>query len=115
MAFDYKLMTNGFVQMTTPSSSLYMNSSPTASYVRQMIFYNVSGSTQNVQLWLAPSGTSSPMTDGAKFLSYGLSGSATFIMDFGVPGLIMSCSGMAIYGATSNANGVNVLITGGTE
>ena len=114
-AFDYKILTN-LTPIAAPSASLFVNAAATASYARSILLHNVSSSMQTVNLWLIPSGAATtPMEDKYRFLNVGISGSSTFIMEFGNPGLMVTQSDASIWGSCTNDKGINVLIYGGQE
>lgn len=114
-AFDYKILTN-LTPIAAPSASIFVNAAATASYARSILLHNVSSSLQTVNLWLVPSGAlTSPISESFRFLNVGISGSSTFLMEFGNPGLMISQSDASIWGSTTNPNGVNIYIVGGVE
>jgi hypothetical protein len=113
--FDYKVISH-LQPITLPSASLFMNTAATASYVRSVLLHNVSSSTEVVQMWLVPNNvTSSSMSDAWRFLNVGISGSSTFLNEFGAPGLMITESCAQIYATTTNNNGVNIFLVGGAE
>ena len=113
--FNYKLLTE-IKPIATPSASVYVNAAATASYIRQIVLYNTTGSVEQVKLWKYISGSAiTPMSNTQQFFNYGLSGSATFILDFGPPGLMLTQSYDAIYASSTTNNIVNIVIMGGTE
>jgi hypothetical protein len=110
--FNYKLLTE-LQPITTPSCSVFVNTAATASYVRTIHLHSVSGSTQNVSLWKVPSGATA--SNANRFFNSSLSGSSTFMIEFGNPGFMVTQSGDSIWASTSNNGGVNIMIVGGVE
>jgi hypothetical protein len=113
--FNYTLI-KPLTPLASPSGSVFVNNATTASYLRTILLHNVSSSLETVQLWYMPSGSAlTPMSLANRFLNVGISGSSTYLLEFGAPGLIMTQSGATIYGGTTDANGVNISIFGGQE
>jgi hypothetical protein len=113
--FNYTLI-KPLTPLSSPSGSVFVNNAVTASYLRTILLHNVSASVETVQLWCVPSGSAAtPMSNAYRFLNVGISGSSTYLLEFGAPGLIMSQSQSVIYGSTTDNNGVNIMILGGQE
>ena len=110
--FNYKLLTE-IQPIAAVSASVYTNAAATASYIRTIVLHNVTSSVQNVMLWKSVG--ASAVDTAHKFFNYAISGSGTFMLEFGAPGLMLTQSSDAIYAATTDANGVNITIVGGTE
>ena len=111
--FNYSIL-RGLAPVTLPSCSLFAHTAATASYARSILIHNVSSSVQTCTLWLC-TGSYSPMLDKDRFFQTSISGSSTFIIELGTPGMIMTQSGAQIWGTTTNDSGINIAIYGGVE
>ena len=112
MAFDYAMLTN-VRPIYAVSSSIYTNPSSTTSYIRTIFFHVVTSSMQTISLWNLASGTT--VSSSNKIFQYTLSGSNSFMLELGIPGIILTNESASIWATTTDNNGTNVMIMGGKE
>lgn len=110
--FNYSQL-KAIAPLSNVSASVFTNSAATASYVRTVYVYAVTSSNQTLNMWSVPNGAA--VGNHNKILQYQLSGSTSFMIEFGIPGIILNTSGDSIWASTTDMSGSNIMIMGGIE
>ena len=116
MAFTYSQLTP-ITTIASSAGAVYTNPSSKTSYVRSIILHNTNTSAEAVVLYNVPDNSGSVGTAAAtnQFYKTSVAADTTVIIEFPVPGLVLSDTNDTIQATTTTASKVTIQISGATE
>lgn len=86
-------------------------------YLRWVIIHNANTTAETVELWLVPgnSGSAGTAADTNKIYKESLGAGETRLLDFGIPGLILTTDGDSLQAKTTTASKVTIQVQGARE
>jgi|TARA_B100001093_G_scaffold225867_1_gene216433 hypothetical protein len=116
MAFTYAQLTP-ITTIASSAGAVYTNPSSKTSYIRGIIIHNTNTSAEAVVLYNVPDNSGSVGTAAAanQFYKTSVAADTTVIIEFPVPGLVLSDVNDTIQATTTTASKVTIQISGATE
>jgi len=116
MAFTYAQLTP-ITTIASSAGAVYTNPSSKTSYIRGIIIHNTNTTAETVVLYNVPDNSGSVGTAAAtnQFYKTDVAADTTVIIEFPVPGLVLSDTNDTIQATTTTASKVTIQISGATE
>jgi len=116
MAFSYSQLTP-ITTIASSAGAVYTNPASKTTYVRTIVIHNTNTTAETVTLYNVPDSTGSVGTAGVtnQFYKQEVAADATVLLEFAVPGIMLTDTNDTLQASTTTANKVTIQITGGTE
>lgn len=116
MSFEYKNLAE-IVTIADTAGAILTNPTSKTSYIRLINIHNSNTATETVKLYLVPDSGGSVGTAGDtnKIYEDDIASNETRIIDYAVPGLILTDGNDTLQGVTDTASKVTITVTGGQE
>lgn len=117
MAFVYSQLTPITTIANSTPAVVYTNPASTTSYVRTIVIHNTNTSAETVTLYNVPDNAGAAGTAAAtnQFYKQEIAADSTVILEFAVPGIMLTDTNDTLQASTTTASKVTIQITGGTE
>lgn len=116
MAFDYANLTE-ITTIASTAGAVLTNGASETTYIRMINIHNSNTTTETVKLYLVPDSTGSVGTAGDtnKIYEEDIASNETRIIEYPVPGLMLTDENDTVQAVTDTASKVTITITGGQE
>jgi len=116
MAFAYKRVLE-ITTLPVVAASVYANPAATTTYIRGIILHNGNTVTEAVKLYNVPDNAGAVGTAAVtnEMYSESMAAGATTMLEFPIPGIMLTDENDSIQGVTTNANKVTIQLLGATE
>ena len=117
MAFVYSQLTPITTIASSTPAAVYTNPASTTTYVRTIVIHNTNTTSETVTLYNVPDNAGAVGTSGAtnQFYKQSVEANSTVILEFAVPGIMLTDANDTLQASTTTASKVTIQITGGTE
>ena len=116
MVFAYKRVLE-ITTLPAAVASVYANPAATTTYIRGIILHNGNTATEAVKLYNVPDNAGAVGTAAVtnEIYSESMIAGATTVLEFEIPGIMLTDENDSIQGVTTNANKVTIQLLGATE
>ena len=116
MAFAYARVLE-ITTLPAAAASVYTNPAATTTYIRGIILHNGNTVTEAVKLYNVPDNAGAVGTAAVtnEIYSESMVAGATTMLEFPIPGIMLTDGNDSIQGVTTNANKVTIQLLGATE
>jgi hypothetical protein len=116
MAFAYKRLTE-ITTLPSSAGAVFTNAASTTTYIRSITLHNANTAAEAVVLYNVPDNAGEVGTAGVtnQMFKQTMAAGETVILEWPVPGIVLSAEKDTIQGVTTTASKVTVQIMGGDE